>query len=253
MEGVDLAVRRVLEGETRGPDGRPAREFADINEAMVSSARRDPSIERVQYLLFFRLIFTPHALAERMTLVWHSHYATSNQKVGNPLLMLEQNLSQRELWRSRVSKLHRRMLDDHAMLVWLDGLNSLKAQPNENLAREFLELFALGEGNYSEADIRAVARALSGWKGLAYSPENVHFDEEEHDSSEKTILGQTGPWRTGDVVRIACAQPAAAFHVAPGFSTRSSPMASRFRRACSNRSPSRCAWMVTSTSDGGSI
>lgn len=125
------AVGRVLEGETRGPDGRPAREFADINEAMVSSARRDPSIERVQYLWFFRLIFTPHALAERMTLVWHSHYATSNQKVGNPLLMLEQNLSQRELWRSRVSKLHRRMLDDHAMLVWLDGLNSLKRSPTK--------------------------------------------------------------------------------------------------------------------------
>ena len=113
----------------------------------------------MQYLWFFRLIFSPHALAERMTLVWHGHYATSNQKVNNPLLMLEQNLAQRELWRSRISKLHLRMLTDRAMLVWLDGLSSRKSQPNENLAREFLELFALGEGNYTEADIRAVARA----------------------------------------------------------------------------------------------
>jgi uncharacterized protein (DUF1800 family) len=212
--GFDRAVRRVLEGDTHGPDGRPAREFAEISEAMIDSARREPSIERVQYLWFFRLIFTPHALAERMTLVWHGHYATSNQKVGNPLVMLEQNLSQRELWRSKISKLHLRMLTDRAMLVWLDGLGSLKSQPNENLAREFLELFALGEGNYSEADIRGVARALTGWKGSAYNPEVVKFDEDEHDSSAKTILGQTGPWGAEDVVRIACALPAAAFHVA---------------------------------------
>ena len=213
-EGFDRSLRRVLEGDSHGPDGRTAGEFAEINEAMVSSARREPSIERVQYLWFFRLIFTPHALAERMTLVWHGHYATSNAKVGNPLLMLDQNLSQRELWRSRISELHLRMLTDRAMLVWLDGLGSLKSQPNENLAREFLELFALGEGNYTEADIQAVARTLTGWKGSPYSAEVVQFDEEQHDSSAKTILGQTGPWRTEDVVRIACAQPAAALHVA---------------------------------------
>jgi uncharacterized protein (DUF1800 family) len=213
-QGFDCAVRRVLEGDTHGPDGRSAAEIAEISASMVSSARREPSIERVQYLWFFRLIFTPHALAERMTLVWHGHYATSNQSVGNPLLMLEQNLSQRELWRSRISKLHQRMLTDRAMLVWLDGLGSLKSQPNENLAREFLELFALGEGNYSEPDIQAAARALTGWKGAAYNPESVKFDEEEHDASAKTILGQTGPWGTDDVVRIACAQPAAAVHVA---------------------------------------
>ncbi len=131
--------------------------LTEITDAMVASARREPSIERVQYLWFFRLIFSPHALAERMTFLWHGHYATSNQKVGNPILMLEQNLSQRELWRSQVSRLHLRMLTDRAMLVWLDGLNSRKAQPNENLAREFLELFALGEGNYTETDIRAAA------------------------------------------------------------------------------------------------
>jgi hypothetical protein len=109
QEGLDRAVRRVLDGDTHGPDGRPAGEIAEITEAMISSARREPSIERMQYLWFFRLIFSPHALAERMTLVWHSHYATSNQKVGNPLLILEQNLTQRELWRSRISRLHLRM------------------------------------------------------------------------------------------------------------------------------------------------
>jgi uncharacterized protein (DUF1800 family) len=214
QEGFECAVRRVVDGDTHCPDGRPASEIAQITEAMVASARREPSIERVQYLWFFRMIFSPDALAERMTLVWHGHYATSNHKVANPLLMLEQNLSQRELWRSRISKLHLRMLNDRAMLVWLDGLSSRKSQPNENLGREFLELFALGEGNYNEADIRAVARALTGWEGSAYSPEQIYFDQDEHDASAKTILGQTGNWQTDDVVRIACAQPAAAVHVA---------------------------------------
>ncbi len=213
-EGFEAAMRRVLDGDTHGPDGRTAAELNEIAAAMVSSARREPSIERVQYLWFFRLIFSAHPLAERMTLIWHGHYATSNQKVNNPLSMFEQNLSQRELWRSRISKLHSRMLTDRAMLVWLDGLASRKSQPNENLAREFLELFALGEGNYSEADIRAVASALTGWEGNSYNPESIYFDQDEHDGSAKTVLGQTGNWGTEDVVQIACDQPAAAIHVA---------------------------------------
>ena len=213
-QGFELAVRRALDGETHGPDGRPAAELADIIEAMLGSARRDPSIERVLYLWFFRLIFSPHALVERMTLAWHGHYATSNQKVNNPLWMLDQNLTQRELWRSRISQLHRRMLSDGAMLSWLDGLGSRQSQPNENLAREFLEFFALGEGNYTEADVRAVARALTGWQRPPSSSVGIIFDEEAHDEGSKTLLGQTGPWGLDDVVRIACAHPSAAAHIA---------------------------------------
>jgi uncharacterized protein (DUF1800 family) len=214
VTGFEPSVRRILEGDTHGPDGRPADEFAEIVDAMIASARREPSIERVLYLWLFRLIFTPHALAERMTLAWHGHYATSFEKVRSPLLMLDQNLSQLELWRSRISQLHWRMLRDPAMLAWLDGLNSRKAQLNENLAREFLEVFALGEGNYTEDDIHAVARALTGWQGESYDPSRIRFDAEEHDQGEKTLLGQSGRWGVEDVVRIACAQPAAAIHVA---------------------------------------
>jgi uncharacterized protein (DUF1800 family) len=213
-EGFELAVRRVLDGETHGPDGRPAAELADIIEAMLGSARRAPSIERVLYLWFFRLIFSPHALVERMTLAWHGHYATSNQKVNNPLWMLDQNLSQRELWRSRISQLHRRMLSDGAMLSWLDGLGSRQSQPNENLAREFFEFFALGEGVYTEPDVRAAARALTGWQRPPSSSDGILFDEEAHDEGSKTLLGQTGPWGLDDVVRIASAHPSAAAHIA---------------------------------------
>ncbi len=213
-EGFERAVRRVIEGETHGPDGRPAQELTEIADAMVASARRDPSIERVQYLWLFRLIYAPHALAERMTLAWHSHYATGNQKVNDPLSILEQNLAQRSLWRAKISLLHRRMLRDRAMLTWLDALGSRKSQPNENLAREFLELFALGEGNYTEADIRAAARALTGWVADPSKPDGIWLDEDGHDAGAKTLFGQTGPWGLDDVVRIACAQPSAALHVA---------------------------------------
>jgi uncharacterized protein (DUF1800 family) len=165
-------------------------------------------------LWLYRLIFTPHPLAEVMTLAWHSHYATSQAKVNSPELMLKQNLTFRTLWRSPISQLHRKILTDGAMLRWLDGLGSTRVQPNENLAREFLELFALGEGNYSERDVRAVARALTGWRENDRQRKLDDFDAYDHDDGQKTILGETGAWGGDDVVRIACRQPAAATHVA---------------------------------------
>ena len=213
-EGFEAALHRVLEGETQGPGGQPASAFAETVAAMEDSARRRPSIERAQMLWLFRLIFTPHPLAEAMTLAWHSHYATSQAKVNSPELMLEQNLTLRQLWRAPISQLHRKILGDGAMLRWLDGLSSTKTQPNENLAREFLELFALGQGHYSERDVREVARALTGYREIDFLQKRDGFDPADHDSGTKTILGQTGPWNRDDVVRIACEQPAAATHIA---------------------------------------
>ena len=182
---------------------------------MVDSARQSPSIERVQYLWLFRMIFTPHPLAERMTLAWHDHYATGNQKVDDASRMLDQNLALRELWRARASQLHLRMLRDPAMLVWLDGVENSRERPNENLGREFLELFALGEGNYTEGDVKAAARALTGWRRHHGDRRGVvRFESDEHDPGEKTLFGATGPWGVEDVVRIATARPAAALHLA---------------------------------------
>ncbi len=213
-EGFEPSLCRVLEGEPKGPGDQPAAEFADTVAAMEDSARRRPSIERLQMLWLYRLIFTPHPLAEAMTLAWHSHYATSQAKVQSPELMLEQNQAFRQLWHAPISQLHRKILSDGAMLRWLDGLNSTKSQPNENLAREFLELFALGEGHYSERDVRELARALTGYRELDFLNKRDGLDLADHDGGEKTILGQTGPWGRDDVVRIVCDQPAAATHIA---------------------------------------
>lgn len=213
-EGFEPSIRRVLESDSVGPGGQPASDFAEIVAAMEDSARRRPSLERLQLLWLYRFLFTPHPLAEVMTLAWHSHYASSQAKVNSPELMLDQNLKFRNLWRAPISQLHQMVLADGAMLRWLDGLNSTKAQPNENLAREFLELFALGEGHYTERDVREVARALTGWRGNTYSGSTDTFDPSDHDDGSKTILGQTGAWSREDVVRIACRQPAAAMHIA---------------------------------------
>ena len=92
-EGFEPSLRRVLDGETQGPGGQPASEFDETVAAMEDSARRRPSMERVQLLWLYRLIFTPFPLAEVMTLAWHRHYATSQAKVNSPELMLEQNLT----------------------------------------------------------------------------------------------------------------------------------------------------------------
>ena len=130
--------------------------------------------------------------------------------------MLEQNQAQRRFGRGRIGRLHLAMLRDPAMLQWLDGLENRKAHPNENLAREFLELFALGEGNFTERDVRETARGLTGWLELGNLDSDRHFavDPTDHDDGEKTILGATGPWGVEDVVRIVSGQPASARHVA---------------------------------------
>ncbi|WP_165069475.1 DUF1800 domain-containing protein [Paludisphaera rhizosphaerae] len=213
-EGFEPSIRRVLDGEARTPDGREAAAFESLVETMRQSFFRRPSMERVSLLWTYRLVFSPHPLAEVMTLAWHSHYASSQDKVGSPEAMLEQNRALRLHWRARMSRLHSAMLSDTAMLAWLDGIGSTKASPNENLGREFLELFALGPGNYTEKDVRETARAFTGWRRTSYQPLKALQDGEDVDHASKTILGETGDWLQDDVVRIVLRQPAAAEHVA---------------------------------------
>ena len=111
------------------------------------------------------------------------------------------------------------MIADPAMLVWLDGGNSKKAKPNENFAREFLELFTLGVGNFGKRDIREAARAFTGWVkqdsrgGFQETPAFVH-DTAQVDDGPKTFLGQNGPWGPSDIVRITLENPEAATFLA---------------------------------------
>src|SRR5208282_6036999 len=98
------------------------------------------------------------------------------------------------------------MSQDPAMMVWLDTSVSKKGMPNENYARELMELFSLGIGNYTEKDIREAARAFTGW---SIEEGKARFQEKQHDDGEKTVLGQAGKWQGSDIVRICLEQKAA--------------------------------------------
>ena len=151
---------------------------------------------------------TAHPLREKMTLFWHNHFATSVAKVDRPSLMYAQN---QLLRKHALGKFRPFLLDisrDPAMIVWLDNNSNVKGQPNENYAREIMELFSLGVGNYTEKDIQEAARAFTGWhtNGTAMATSSTL---REHDDGAKTVLKQTGNWNGDDVVRIILDQPQA--------------------------------------------
>ncbi len=99
-----------------------------------------------------------------MTLFWHDHFATSIQKVKQPVLMIEQNELFREHAFGNFRELTQEVVKDPAMMIYLDTQRSSKAMPNENFAREVMELFTLGEGNYTEEDVKEAARAFTGYR-----------------------------------------------------------------------------------------
>ncbi|MET8427506.1 DUF1800 domain-containing protein [Nocardia sp. NPDC004860] len=127
---------------------------------------------------------------EKLTLLWHNHFATSATKVRNAAEMATQNRTLRAGGAGDFAALAYAMLTDPAMLRWLDGVANTAKAPNENLSREFMELFALGHGNgYTETDVREGARALTGWTITGGA---ATFDVERHDRGSKTVLGVTG-------------------------------------------------------------
>jgi len=150
-------------------------------------------------------------LRERMTLVWHDLFATSNDKVDDVRLMHAQNELLRSAGLGDFRALLRSVARDPAMLRWLDGDTNRRGHPNENFARELMELFALGIGNYEERDVQEAARAFSGWgtSGRAFA-----FRPEQHDADEKTLFGRRGAWDGDDTLGLVLEQPACARHVA---------------------------------------
>jgi uncharacterized protein (DUF1800 family) len=159
-----------------------------------------------------RMVRTSRPLVERMTLVWHDWFATSNDGVGSQRLMLQQN----ELFRTHaLGSFENLLLDvtrDPAMLLWLNGSDNSKWSPNENYAREMMELFTLGAGHgYTEEDVRQQARALTGFRNswrAGVGPTNFRYDPESHDTGVKTIFRKRGAFAWKDSVHLAVTQPA---------------------------------------------
>src|SRR5262249_33832626 len=184
--GPQASIERLLEGKSRScgiPPGVAA--FADRPAGRALAA---PAAHRLQGVGVYRMLFGPDPLTERLTLMWHDHFATSNLKVNNLSLMRRQNETLRSLGRAPFGTLLRAMLRDPALLIWLDAPENTRGHPNENLARELMELFTLGVGPYSEDDVKQAARALTGWR---LAGDGVRLIPSRHDPGTKTTLGRT--------------------------------------------------------------
>jgi hypothetical protein len=207
----------LLEADRLGPrgtldlliGGKP--EAASLLQTLLDvgriAARADDSGEALRGWWLYCMLHGGHRLREKMTLFWHNHFATSIVKVQSPALMFRQNCLLRDHALGRFGPFLQAISRDPAMLLWLDSASNVKGKPNENYARELMELFSLGVGNYTEADVREAARAFTGWHtdGACFA-----FDERLHDGGCKTFLGHSGAWDGGDVVRIVLEQPALA-------------------------------------------
>lgn len=156
---------------------------------------------------------TSYPLWERMTLFWHNHFTSSLQKVLWPQWMFKQHQLLRQHALGNFAELLRAIPKDPAMLSYLDGSKNLARSPNENFARELLELFTLGVGHYTEQDIINVARAFSGWN-LSYVKGEFIFQAAQHDNSQKKFLGKTGNFNGSDIIEILLQQDRTAEHIA---------------------------------------
>ena len=162
--------------------------------------------KRVAYWWADRMVNSPRPLEEKMTLFWHNHFANNETKVRDYRKLLLQNKTFRANATGNFKNLIIATAKDPAMLYFLDAGQNIKGSPNENFAREIMELFTLGVGNYEEKDIREAARAFTGW-----NTNDLEFivNKDQHDTGSKTILNKTGNFSGEDVIDILLSQDAA--------------------------------------------
>lgn len=228
FEGLSRAeaVRRILAGVraeavtpppgwTNGaPVLRPPGRMASQDERRAfRAARLEEGLQLVGWW-YREMASTPSPFTERMTLFWHNHFTSAFRKVRAPILLYRQNATLREHALGNFAKLVHAMAADPAMVVYLDSLQNRRGRPNENFARELLELFTLGEGQgYTEADIKEAARAFTGWS-LDRDTGAYRFRPSLHDDGEKTFMGRTGRFNGTDIIEIVLKQPRVAEHIA---------------------------------------
>ena len=149
-----------------------------------------------QTMLFWwldRMVISDHGLTERMTWFWHGHWATSSTKVNDALPMFNQNQTLRVHALGNFAAMSKAMVNDGALIYWLDGQRNTAKAPNENLSRELMELFVLGVNRYSENDVRETAKALTGYK-VNKTSGAVSFNPRQHHNAPITFLGTTGKY-----------------------------------------------------------
>lgn len=213
----ESAVRRLLDGVRRDPitpapswindpppEPRRLKELDDAARRHLREQQRERAFQ-LKGWWYREMIETDSPLTERMTLFWHNHFTSSLRKVKWPPYLYRQNLLLRRHALGNFGELLHAIARDPAMLVYLDGQQNRRDKPNENFARELLELFTLGEGHYTERDVKEAARAFTGWMVDRRSGE-FRINPRQHDDGAKTFLGRTGRFDGDDIVKIILEQ-----------------------------------------------
>jgi len=215
--GMDATVSQLVHF---GPDQLPAAPSGDITYPLGPTA--DKMQRRNAYILtemwwLDRCLRTQDPLRERMTYFWSNHFTSAIGEKGiTPQMMVDQFALFRRFALGNYADLTHAVTTDPAMLHYLDGIVNRAQHPNENYARELMELFTLGIGNYTEEDVRQGARAFTGFTVYRFGGQAV-FNPQLHDDGEKTFLGHTGNFEGDDVVNIIMGQPATARFMARKF------------------------------------
>lgn len=236
-EGPDRAVARLLDfpdapaeeqSQTDVPDlseveGYP-RDFAEVRKMYQGKSEEERRQIRQELMRknreavaatvawwLRRMAAGPYPLQEKLTLLWHGHFTTSARDERSAMLMWRQNELLRRMSAGNFHEYVRQISRDPAMLDYLNNQQNRKARPNENYARELMELFTLGIGNYSEQDIKEAARAFTGW---AHDGDDFIYRKFDHDTGEKTFMGRRGDFDGDDVIGIIFQHPAMPRYIA---------------------------------------
>lgn len=203
QEAVAAGPRATIERLARPSAAALTDETAmDQDEDAVARAS---GIEALRAWWLRRMILSPFPLREKMTLFWHSHLGASHARVNDSQLMMRHV----RMLRTHALGSYRALLDgaaeDPAVYLALGADANRKAFPNERFSRQLMEQFSLGPGHYGDEDVREAARAFTGWFVLRGK---LRYFAHEYDTGVKRVLGEEGPWKPQDIVRIVLAQPA---------------------------------------------
>lgn len=210
VPATDAGAARVVEPLITDLGSRPKPNTAEIIP-FVTGLRNQT--EQLTLWWLDRMALSDHGLTEKMTWFWHGHWATSITKVDHPLAMYKQNQVFRQFALGNFSQMSRAMINDAALQYWLDGQTSTVKAPNENLARELMELFVLGVNRYTEDDVKALARVLTGYQ-LTLSAATVTVNQKRRDTSAVTILGKNSTFTAESASDYLVAKPDCAKFIA---------------------------------------
>ncbi|PYQ34815.1 MAG: hypothetical protein DMF55_08675 [Acidobacteria bacterium] len=198
--GLEGAVSRLVDSESI--------DLTAYEASLTAKGYNLANVRGLQQWFLDRMALSPRPFEEKMTYFWNLHWTSGISKVRGTTLILNQNKTERQYAVGKFDDLVVKISQDPAELVWLDNYLNRAGRPNENYARELMELYTLGIGHYSESDVREVARALTGWtiqnyrQADNYNGATFLDNPAIHDAGSKTILGQTGNWDGMDAIRI---------------------------------------------------